>query len=71
MPGLNSIQYNFGYFCRLGSGAAAELLFAQGRATGTQHELRERLVRYRRQTPKMVRAAGGDPFPPRLTVVPR
>ena len=49
----------------LGRRAVAELLMELPQSTGDTARILDHLARYRRLTPAMVRAAGGDRCPPR------
>lgn len=49
----------------LGPRAVAELLMELAQSTGDAARILDHLARYRRLTPAVVRAAGGDRCPPR------
>jgi hypothetical protein len=58
------------HLCTLGSRPTAEFLAELGRVYGISGEILERLNRWRdRLTPELVRAVGGDRFPPPLAVL--
>ncbi|MCK8786747.1 hypothetical protein M0638_20455 [Roseomonas sp. NAR14] len=56
--------------CRLGPRAVAELLAELGERYGITTEVVDRLGVYARLDPAVLRAAGGDRFPPQVQQVP-
>ena len=72
-PELAALRLRSGaeHLHRLGSRAIAEFLTETGAAHGCTPLILDRLAAYESLSPAMIRAAGGEGFPPVLQEVPR
>jgi len=68
---LLEFEQGAGHLARLGRRALAEFLIEHGSECGCAANILTRLNRWQELTPEAIRLAGGDRFPPRLSVVPQ
>jgi hypothetical protein len=68
---LLEFEQGAGHLARLGSRAIAEFLIEHGSECRCSASILTRLNGWRALTPEAIRLAGGDRFPPRLSVMLR